>query len=256
MRIKSINKITNYNKQYVYDLKIKNNHNYFVGNAEINVHNSGKSTVASEVFNIPENLSFSPHGLKVFNSDKEFEHLLKKAGINADLRNLNNEEMWRIYANENPESIYTQAKIKAAKKYKNYLDNRMGMLIDITARNKQRVVNLKTELEEMGYDTYMVFVNTTLEEAIRRNEKRERKLKEKTIRDMWYEVQNNVDFFKNLFGNNLLIVNGNVPLTNGKLKLEPSVYKLANKWIKSKVDNHVAQEWIANAKKYRVHIGQ
>ena len=42
---------------------------------------SGKSFVGSELFAIPSAGSFSPSGLKVVNSDPEFEYFLKKQGI-------------------------------------------------------------------------------------------------------------------------------------------------------------------------------
>jgi len=54
---------------------------------------SGKTTVASELFGIPNKLSFSVNGLKVFNSDREFEYLLKKNNLSADLTQLNDEEL-------------------------------------------------------------------------------------------------------------------------------------------------------------------
>ena len=254
-KVKSVNRITNYNKEYVYDLKVSNNHNYFVGKSEINVHNSGKTTVAGELFGIPRKLSFSPHGLKVFNSDREFEHMLKKAGISADLTSLNDEENWQIYATENPESIYSRAKLKAAIRYKHYLDGRIGMLIDITARNRQRVLGLKTQLEEMGYDTHMVFVNTTLEKALERNLLRKRKLKHAMVNDMWHQVQENLGYFKNLFGANFLEVENNAKMESGKLELPANAHKAINKWAGSPVKNSIAKQWIKNAKKYKVDIG-
>ena len=42
---------------------------------------SGKSFVGSELVGFPSNMSFSPAGLKVVNSDPEFEYFLKKQGI-------------------------------------------------------------------------------------------------------------------------------------------------------------------------------
>jgi len=256
IKIKSINKITDYNKKYVYDLKVSNNHNYFVGESEINVHNSGKTTVASELFSIPKKLSFSPDGLKIFNSDREFEHMLKKAGLSADLTKLNDEELWKIYANENPESIYSKAKIAAAKRYKTFVDGRIGMIIDITARNRKRVDDLKQQLESMGYDTYMVFVNTTVETALQRNNFRERKLKESDVVDMWHQVQNNLEYFKTLFGKNFLEVDGNISKKDDKLTLPDITYKTINKWTNTPVKNVIAKKWIDNAKKYKVHIGE
>jgi predicted kinase len=217
---------------------------------------SGKTTVASELFGIPNKLSFSIQGLKVFNSDREFEHMLNKAGLSADLTKLNDEELWKVYANENPESIYSKAKIKAAKRYKILLDGRVGLIIDITSRNRSRVNDLKKQLESMGYDTYMIFVNTTKEIALKRNNLRDRKLKKEVVLDMWHQVQDNLDYFKNLFGNNFLEVDGNISKKGDKLTLPKITYSTINKWIKEPVKNDIAKKWINNARKYKVHIGK
>ena len=216
---------------------------------------SGKSTVANEIFGIPRKMSFAPTGLKVFNSDKEFEYMLKKAGYSADLRDLNDDEDWEIYSSKNPESIYSRAKIKAAKRYKNYLDGRLGMIIDITARNRKRVDGLKKQLDKMGYDTYMTFVNTTLDKALERNKLRERKLKEELVISMWHEVQNNLEYFKQIFGKNFIEIKNNKDLKAGKIQLPDDVYKAMNKWAREQIKNPISKEWIDNAKKYNVKIG-
>ena len=175
--------------------------------------------------------------------------MLKKAGLSADLTKLNDDELWKIYANENPESIYSKAKIAAAKRYKNFVDGRIGMIIDITARNRKRVDDLRKQLQGMGYDTYMVFVNTTVETALQRNNFRERKLKEKDVVDMWHQVQDNLGYFKALFGNNFLEVDGNINKKGDKLTLPDITYKTINKWTDTSVKNVIA-------KKYKVHIGE
>jgi predicted kinase len=64
------------------------------------------------------------------------------------------------------------------------LDGRVGLIIDITSRNRSRVNDLKKQLESMGYDTYMIFVNTTKEIALKRNNLRDRKLKKEVVLDM------------------------------------------------------------------------
>ena len=47
---------------------------------------SGKSAVAKELFDVPpHSRTMSNLGLKVINSDREFEHLLKKGGYSLNL---------------------------------------------------------------------------------------------------------------------------------------------------------------------------
>ena len=40
---------------------------------------------------------------------------------------------------------------------------------------------MKKDVEEKGYDTYMIYINTTLEVALQRNEKRDRVLPQKIV---------------------------------------------------------------------------
>ena len=116
------------------------------------------------------------------------------------------------------------------------------MIIDITARNRKRVDDLKKQLQDMGYDTYMVFVNTTVGTALQRNNLRERKLKEKDVVDMWHQVQNNLTYFKTIFGNNFLEVDGNISKKGDKLTLPDITYKTINKWTNMPVENIIAKK--------------
>ena len=52
------------------------------------------------------------------------------------------------------------------------------------------------ELQQLGYDTHMIFVNTSLDVALTRNEKRPRKLPEKLVVKSWNNVQKNIGKFK------------------------------------------------------------
>ena len=64
---------------------------------------SGKSFVASELLGIPKggfsrmDMSFAPSGVKLVNSDPEFEYFLKKIGVDpSDLGSLSDEEFHQL----------------------------------------------------------------------------------------------------------------------------------------------------------------
>ena len=59
----------------------------------------------------------------------------------------------------------------------NYLKGRLGVIIDGTGHKFKSVKDDRKMLMEYGYDTYMVFVNTSLEVALQRNEERARTLR-------------------------------------------------------------------------------
>ena len=91
----------------------------------------------------------------------------------------------------------------------------------------------------MGYDTYMVFVNTSLEAAKERNLKRDRVLPDDLLEKSWKDVQNNLGKFQNLFGGNFRIVDNTVykPIQD-KFKtmthlLEKSLQSNWKKWIET-----------------------
>ena len=95
-------------------------------------------------------------GLKSVNSDEAFEHLLTKAGLSLKMPP---EEF------ERKEVQRTRAKKLTAARKANYLEGRLGLVIDGTGKDANKILKQKASLEELGYDTYMIFVNTSLDVA-------------------------------------------------------------------------------------------
>ena len=151
---------------------------------------SGKSYLADVVFGVRtanarpffENASFiGANGLKYVNSDRFFERELGKLGINPkdlqDISDLPSDELWDIVGT--------------------------GGKYDKMAREK----NLA---DAMGYDTYMLFVDTSLPVAIERDANRSRTLGPETVENIWQNVQDNKERFKELFGDNFVAVENSV----------------------------------------------
>ena len=59
-----------------------------------------------------------------------------------------------------------------------YIQGRLGLVIDATGRDKSVINNQKKQLDLIGYDSYMIFVNTSLEVALERNKNRPRTVPE------------------------------------------------------------------------------
>ena len=93
-----------------------------------------------------------------------------------------------------------------AARLEGYVRGRLGVIIDGTGHKYHSIAKKKQRFEDLGYDTYMVFVNTSLEVALKRNSERDRVVPEKIVRDSWNDVQQNLGGFKSLFGRNFLIV--------------------------------------------------
>jgi len=117
------------------------------------------------------------------------------------------------------------------------------MIIDGTGHKYGKIDKLKKHAESLGYDCYMVFVNTSLEVAQERNKQRERILPDALLQKSWKDVQNNLGKFQNLFGGNFRIVDNTVykPITQ-------QVQKAVNKFIRKPVYNKIGVKWIQQAR--------
>ena len=190
-----------------------------------------------------EHTSYLPAGIKYVNSDNLFEKGLRKMGINAkdlaDIEGFPSEELWDIIQGDDPESVRNIAKDQLAVKRAFYESGRLGVLVDGTGREYEKIARQKEKMEKLGYDTAMVFVNTSEEVAQQRNAGRDRVLPEKTITDLWNQVQNNMKAYAQLFGNNFTIV------MNDKPGAPPdAAVKALNDFVNAPVENKFGKAWI------------
>ena len=179
-------------------------------------------------------------GLKIVNSDPVFESLLKKAGLSVKMPP---EEF------ERKEKVRGRAKELTKKQQANYLEGRLGLIIDGTGKDAGRILKQKAGLEELGYDTYMIFVNTSIDVALERNEKRARSLQPSFVVKSWKDVQANIGAFNNMFRQGFIVVDNN----DADEDVFQSVWKRVQGLLRKKVTNSRAQNWIASelAKKRR-----
>jgi dephospho-CoA kinase len=171
-------------------------------------------------------------GLKIVNSDPAFENLLKKAGLSLKMPP---EEF------ERKEKVRAHAKKITEKQKENYLEGRLGLIIDGTGKNAEKILFQKNHLEELGYDTYMIFVNTSIDVALQRNTERARSLQASAVVNMLKEVQSNMGKFSNMFRKGMIIVDNN-DASEDVLK---EVWKRVQGLLKKKVTNTRAQNWMA-----------
>ena len=175
-------------------------------------------------------------GMRIVNSDDVFESLIKKAGMNMDMRNYSGKEL------ERRDEIRARAKEITKLRQQNYIEGRIGLIIDGTGKNYVKIEKQMRELQQLGYDSHMIFVNTSLDVALERNAKRPRKLPEPIVVSSWNNVQKNIGKFQNLFRQNFIIVDNNDANEPPHIEVFKRVKQLANK----KVQNGIAKRWIAN----------
>jgi predicted kinase len=214
---------------------------------------SGKSYLASNLFGIPEKINISATGLKMVNQDKELENLLDKYGFGHDLDNMP-EDLFRQLTDpdyEHYSSARTFTKELSKKRLRHYTNGRLGVIIDGTGHRYGKIASQKKKLEKIGYDSYMIFVNTSLEVALQRNQSRDRVVPEDIVKKSWSDVQNNLGKFQGLFGNNFIVVDNSKFLKpkEAQKKFSMLTKKYIDKFVKKPVKNKQGKEWI---KKQRI----
>ena len=209
---------------------------------------SGKSYVAAELFALPQNDKFQTvsydTGLKLVNSDAAFEVLLKKNAIDMaklmSLKDKDPEEWDRAMA------LRDRAKKITKGTQEMYIQGRLGMIIDGTGKNYGKIEGQVKRLRDLGYDCYMVFVNTSLEVALERNNARARKLPKDMVTKMWDEVQQNLGKFQRLFKSKRFEIVDNSEY--GDSTPIDLVSKEIRKFMKQPTSNPIGKQWIETEK--------
>ena len=172
-------------------------------------------------------------GLRVVNSDDAFEAQLKKANLSLKMP---------ASETEPRDVVRDRAKKTTAARKSGYVEGRLGIIIDGTGREYDKISKEATQLQQLGYDTYMIFVNTSLDVALERNAMRPRTIPEKIVTKSWRDVQQNLGKFSQFFRQGLVIVDNNDAGDN--------VFNMVSKQIrglvKKKVKNGRAMQWIRN----------
>ena len=182
-------------------------------------------------------------GMRIVNSDDVFEQLIKKAGMNMDMRNYSGKDLERRDEIRARAKEITKARMGDIKTGEGgYIGGRIGLIIDGTGKDYSKIETQMRGLQKLGYESHMIFVNTSLDVALERNEQRPRKLPESLVVKSWNNVQKNIGKFQNLFRQNFIIVDNNDANEPPHIEVFKRVKQLANK----KVTNGIAKRWIAN----------
>ncbi len=228
---------------------------------------SGKSYIANEIFGVGHKVvsSVAASGLKLVNSDPAFEKGLKDNGINPkDLGRIEREEpeLWNMITAKTNTSIRGKAKELSDKQKAFYETGRLGMIIDGTGDEVTKIKKKKDHAESLGYDCYMVFVNTSLEVALKRNAERDRTLPEDLVKKIWKDCQNNLGAFQGMFGSNFIIVDNTSYSKNsytstdrktGKVStydkpIAANIQKSIDQFLRKPIYNPIGKKWMLNAR--------
>jgi hypothetical protein len=141
---------------------------------------------------------------------------------------------------------YLADKQKLSEKTDNYrleaIRNRGLLIINGPADSSDEISYVKEELEELGYSTIMIFVNTTNEVSQQRNTRLSRMMVESMRFDKWKQSQSNKEFYSNIF-ESLIEFNNN----SSYEFLEEDItdtYQKINTFIDDKTFKENAHSWL------------
>ena len=129
--------------------------------------------------------------------------------------------------------------------------NRGPLIINGPADDFNRISHIKEELEDLGYYTMMVFVNTTNEASQERNTKLSRMMVESVRYDKWVQAQKSKEHFSESFNNFVYIDNtGTVDAIEQDIT---ETYLNINRFIDNKTYNEVATVWLETHNKLNIN---
>ena len=180
-------------------------------------------------------------GLQIVNSDDAFERYLKQAGLSQ-----------KMPEDETDQRDVERKRAKRVTKARQggYLEGRLGLIIDGTGKDYDKIAKQSNELKQLGYDTHMIFVNTSLDVALERNAKRDRSVPESVATNSWRSVQSNIGKFSQHFRQNFVVVDNN----DADIKdpqIFNDVFKQIKGLLKKKVKSPLAKQWVMQQMKDR-----
>ena len=170
-------------------------------------------------------------GLKVVNSDDAFEKLLKDANLSLKMPPEEKEPR---------DMVRSRAKEITKSRRDNYVEGRIGLIIDGTGRDYDKIASQSKDLRQLGYDTHMIFVNTSLDTALQRNAERARSVPESIVVKSWNDVQSNIGKFSQHFRQNFIVVDNN----DSEEDVMTPVFKQIKGLLKKKVKSPIAKQWV------------
>jgi predicted ABC-type ATPase len=193
-------------------------------------------------------------GLVEINSDRFFEHLLKKNNLSM---------LMPDHEMHDRNLVRGRAKNININREQTLLGGRMGLIINTTADNAQDIIHQKKILEELGYDTMMVFVYTDNQVSMHRNIARGkaggRTVPEDIRRNKWIDSVKSIDTYKHIFSrfhyiDNSVDVAGadTTPMAKEAHTAKVNViWKSIMKFTKEPVTNPIARAWMGGRTKLK-----
>lgn len=200
------------------------------------------------------------YGLVEINSDVAFEALMKREKLDPKMPK----------HEEEPRNVVRGiAKNATMEKQRLALAGRLGVIINGTGDDPEKYERMKKQLEHMGYETAMVFVNTSDEVSKQRNIERGqrggREVPEEIRAEKWKSAQDHIEKYKSIFGGTFANVDNSTDARYADPKTKREIennflkmYKMMRSFAARPVHNPAAVNWMKseNSKKNITRVNQ
>lgn len=130
--------------------------------------------------------------------------------------------------------------------------NRGPLIINGPADDHSRMITIKEELEELGYESYMVFVDTTNEASKERNEKLTKMVAESVRQEKWQLAQTSKESYRQNF-NSFIDFDNSAPINEIEEDITETYQKL-NDFIEGRMFTETAYSWLENHGKLNIAL--
>ena len=187
------------------------------------------------------------HGLTEINSDKALEYVMDREGLDKTMP-ASEEEARNL--------IRGQAKNTTDLRQRLAFQGRNGLIINGTGDDPEKIKKTKERLEEMGYETRMILVNTrddvSQQRNIDRGKRGGRTVPENIRKEKWDSVQAARTELAKLFGQNYQEFENSEDLrtapedvVEAKTKEMLDIFKSVKQFVETLPKNEKANQWIA-----------
>jgi nicotinamide mononucleotide adenylyltransferase/predicted ABC-type ATPase len=186
-------------------------------------------------------------GLIEISSDKALEFLMDKKGLDKTMPATEKDKR---------DIVRTRAKSITELKQRLAIMGRNGLIVNGTGEDYEKISRIKEKLEELGYESAMILVNTEDEISKQRNIERGqrggRTVPEQVRKEKWQNVQNSRPEFAKLFGDKYMEFDNSQDLRNAppevvKAKKDEmlQLYTNIKEFVAQPPQTEASQEWVA-----------
>ena len=153
---------------------------------------SGKSYISSKL--VPSNFT-------TINVDDTYEELLKSSGIGMKLTQMSPDDLKKTG------ELMGQARKETDAKLQDAIKDAKNLVIDSVGGSSKTLLKKKQQLEDLGYQTFMIMTYVSPITSLERNMKRDRSLLPSIVLHSWRDVNKNIDTYRQAFRGDFTLVN-------------------------------------------------